>query len=103
MVVHALRTVAVFGAVLVSAAVFAAATQTGTAPAGAQAAGFKHVIVIVQENRTPDNLFQGRGVPPYGTAAKCSRTPSATQYDVKTSAWLDKFAPGGTIEPKPVP
>jgi phospholipase C len=103
MMVHALRTAAVLGTVLVSAAAFAAASRTGTAPAGAQAAGFKHVIVIVQENRTPDNLFQGLCVPPYGSASTCSTTPSATQYDIKTSAWLDKFAPGGTIAPKPVP
>ena len=31
----------------------------GTLLAHAQISSFKHVIVIVQENRTPDNLFQG--------------------------------------------
>ena len=28
---------------------------------------FQHIIVIVQENRTPDNIFQGLCAPPYGT------------------------------------
>jgi phospholipase C len=28
---------------------------------------FQHIIVIVQENRTPDNLFQGLCAAPYGT------------------------------------
>src|SRR5262249_33108183 len=27
---------------------------------------FKHVVVIFQENRTPDNLFQGLCHPPFG-------------------------------------
>ncbi len=27
---------------------------------------FQHIIVIAQENRTPDNLFQGLCAPPYG-------------------------------------
>ena len=31
----------------------------GALLAHAQISSFKHVIVIVQENRTPDNLFQG--------------------------------------------
>lgn len=33
----------------------------------AQIARFQHVV-IVQENRTPDNLFQGLCTPPYGSA-----------------------------------
>src|SRR5258708_141529 len=51
---------------------------------------FKHVIVIFQENRTPDNLFQGLCTPPFGTAGSCSTTPSATQYNIATKNWLDK-------------
>ena len=31
----------------------------GPVPAQAQISNFQHVVVIVQENRTPDNLFQG--------------------------------------------
>ena len=30
-----------------------------------QLSNFKHVVVIVQENRTPDNLFQGLCSAPY--------------------------------------
>jgi phospholipase C len=49
--------------------------QYGTTP-------IKHVVVIFQENRTPDNLFQGlckanKGVPGCGTAA--------TQYDIAST------------------
>ncbi|MBV9302912.1 MAG: hypothetical protein JOY62_04220 [Acidobacteriaceae bacterium] len=64
---------------------------------------FKHVIVVFQENRTPDNLFQGLCSPPYGNSSSCSITPSATQYDIQTNNWLDKKAPGGTITPGVVP
>jgi phospholipase C len=42
-----------------------------------------HVVVIFQENRTPDNLFQGLCLPPFGTAASCSTTPSSTQYNIQ--------------------
>jgi phospholipase C len=42
-----------------------------------------HVVVIFQENRTPDNLFQGLCLPPFGTAASCSTTPSPTQYNIQ--------------------
>jgi phospholipase C len=31
---------------------------------------FQHIIVIVQENRTPDNLFQGLCASPYGTCPR---------------------------------
>jgi len=33
---------------------------------------FKHVVVIFQENRTPDNLFQGLCHPPFGHRHSCS-------------------------------
>ena len=29
-----------------------------TAPASAQISSFQHIILVVQENRTPDNMFQ---------------------------------------------
>ena len=64
---------------------------------------FKHVIVIVQENRTPDNLFQGLCRPPFGTSESCSTTPNATQYNIQTSNWLDKHSPTGVTQPLPVP
>jgi phospholipase C len=58
-------------------------------PAYGQITKFTHIIVVVQENRTPDNLFQGLCKPPYGTATSCSTTPSATQYDIQTNNWVD--------------
>src|ERR1700676_1418711 len=97
-----LRVIAVIAAVSLSAVLVTAAAQRVTSPAGAATANFKHIIVIVQENRTPDNLFHGLCVKPYGAASNCSTTPSAQQYDIQTSAWLNKDAPGGTIEPKAV-
>ncbi|MBV9613625.1 MAG: hypothetical protein JO091_14215, partial [Acidobacteriaceae bacterium] len=60
---------------------------------------FKHVVVIFQENRTPDNLFQGLCAPPYGTAEACSTASFAGKYDIQTSNWADKTAPGGVIQP----
>jgi len=58
---------------------------------------FKHVVVIVQENRTPDNLFQGLCAPPYGT---CAVPPTFfAPYDIQTSGWKAKAK---TITPEPV-
>src|SRR5882762_1553538 len=75
----------------------------GTLLAQAQISSFKHVIVIVQENRTPDNLFQGLCRPPFGTTESCSATPNATQYNIQTSDWLDRHSPTGVTQPLPVP
>jgi phospholipase C len=69
---------------------------SGNADAGLNR--FEHIIVIVQENRTPDNLFYG-----FCQYVSCSTTPSSTQYDIQTSDWLDKTSPGGVIQPLPVP
>ena len=69
----------------------------------AQISHFQHVIVIVQENRTPDNLFQALCLPPFGTSTSCSTTPTLAQYDIKTSNWLDKHSPTGFTQPAPVP
>ncbi|MFZ0817563.1 MAG: hypothetical protein WAM78_18705, partial [Candidatus Sulfotelmatobacter sp.] len=56
--------------------------------AQAQLFNFKHVVVIVQENRTPDNLFQGLCSAPYGACA-VPPTPQAP-YDIQTSNWVTK-------------
>lgn len=56
---------------------------------------FQHVVVIVQENRTPDNLFQGLCTSP----SLCSTTPTTSQYNIQTSNWLDNTSPGGVIQP----
>ena len=69
----------------------------------AQAINFKHVVLIIQENRTPDNLFQGLCVPPFGSAASCSATPSATQYNIETRKCLNKASPTVTTQPGIVP
>jgi len=65
--------------------------------AQAQFSNFQHVVVIVQENRTPDNLFQGLCAPPYGA---CAVPPNAqAPYDIRTSKWTTQT---GTIDPLPV-
>src|SRR5215469_8514385 len=68
------------------------------APVFAQPTNFEHIVIIVQENRTPDNLF-------YAMCAteKCSTKPDKTEYDIQTANWLDKDAQGGTIEPTAIP
>jgi len=75
----------------------------------AQIPGFQHIVVIVQENRTPDNLFQGLCSAPYGSAETCSTTvptlsaaAAATQYNIKTNNWLDKGSSTGVTQPTPV-
>src|SRR5271165_7599438 len=56
--------------------------------AQAQNLNFKHVVVIVQENRTPDNLFQGLCAAPYGA---CAVPPTFfAPYDIQTSGWKSK-------------
>ncbi|MGA8149511.1 MAG: alkaline phosphatase family protein [Terriglobales bacterium] len=74
-----------------------------TMVAHAQIFNFRHIVVIVQENRTPDNLFQGLCVPPYGGNGSCSTAPTGSQYDVQTRNWLDKKVSGGVIQPGTVP
>ena len=96
------RVIAVLTTLCLSAALIIPATRFGTPPARAASANFKHVVIIVQENRTPDNLFQGLCAPPFGSPSRCSTTPGPTQYDIQTSSWVDKAAPGGTIQPKAV-
>jgi phospholipase C len=66
--------------------------------AQAQISRFRHIVIVVQENRTPDNLFQGLCGPPYGA---CAVPPTASAlYDIQTSGWKTKT---GTIQPSPVP
>ncbi|HTB14284.1 MAG TPA: alkaline phosphatase family protein [Bryobacteraceae bacterium] len=70
--------------------------------AHAQITSFQHVVVIVQENRTPDNLFQGLCATPRGAVERCSTTPSASQYNIQTRNWLDKNSATGVTQPGPV-
>ncbi len=63
---------------------------------------FQHIIVVIQENRSPDHMFQGLCTPPYGTSNSCSITPSGSQYNIQTSNWLDKTSSTGYTQPSPV-
>jgi phospholipase C len=74
----------------------------GATLAPAQISSFQHVIVIVQENRSPDNLFQGLCTPPFGKNTSCSITPTGSQYNIQTTNWLDKSSSTGTTKPVPV-
>ena len=74
----------------------------GAIAAFAQIPNFQYVVVIVQENRTPDNLFQGLCVAPYGSKNVCSTSPTASEYDIQTSNWLDKSSSTGVIQPSTV-
>lgn len=49
--------------------------------AHAQISTFQHIVLIVQENRTPDNLFQGLCLLPYGGAYACGT--GANQFDIQ--------------------
>jgi phospholipase C len=71
------------------------------AAAYAQISNFQHIVVIVQENRTPDNLFQGL-CQTRTKANICSTTPTSSQYNIQTSNWLDYTSPSGVTQPSPV-
>ena len=59
---------------------------------------FQHIILMVQENRTPDNLFQGLCLPPYGGSVACGTGP--LQYDIESYGY-DKY--GNRVPLSPVP
>jgi len=67
--------------------------------AHAQISHFDHVIVVFQENRTPDNLFQGLSTAPFGSSISCSPHPTGSQYNIQTSKWLDHTSSTGTTNP----
>ncbi len=69
--------------------------------ARAQISSFSHVIFVIQENRTPDNLFQGLCTSPFGTKKSCNTSPTGSEYDIQTKSWLDKTATTGTTNPTP--
>src|SRR5256885_12522216 len=76
--------------------VLAALCLQGPAWAGTS---FQHIIIVVQENRTPDNLFYGLCADPNA----CAVPPASGQYNIQTSAWLDETSPTGTTDPHSVP
>ena len=61
---------------------------------------FNHVIVVIQENRTPDNFFYGLCTRPGNV---CAVPAKPGQYDLLTTGWRDKIAPGGTRNPAITP
>ena len=61
-------------------------------PAQAQITAFTHIVVIVQENRTPDNLFWE-----LCQQATCD-TRDLSKYDIKTDKW-DNY--GASVTPLP--
>ena len=73
---------------------FTAYPQNGYTP-GPQTSTFRHIVVIFQENRTPDNLF-------YALCAtqSCSVTPNALQYNIQTTAWANQNS--APIKPGPI-
>jgi phospholipase C len=75
----------------------------GATFAQAQIGSFQHIIWISQENRTPDNLFQGLCTSPYGTSSSCNTKPSSSQYNIQTKDWLDKHSTGGVTQPSSTP
>ena len=48
----------------------------------AEVTRFRHIIVVVQENRTPDDLFQGLCIPPYGNPRACGTLSG--QFDIQS-------------------
>jgi phospholipase C len=74
----------------------------GVSTAVAQIPAFEHVVVIFQENRTPDNLFQGLCTAPFGSASRCSTSPTSAQYNIQTKNWLDKTSSTGVTQPTTV-
>lgn len=71
--------------------------------AAAQIPAFQHVVVIFQENRTPDNLFQGLCAAPFGSPASCGVTPNSSLYNIQMQSWRDKSVPAGVTQPAAVP
>ena len=67
----------------------------GMAPVAAQTSSFQHVVVVVQENRTPDNLFYSLCAAP----ELCSTTPTAFQYNIQTSNWINDQSSTGFTQP----
>ena len=63
------------------------------------ASKIQHVVIIFQENRTPDNLFQGLCLPPNGSSSSCSVNPTASQYDIASSG---TDSTGATITLQPI-
>ena len=78
-----------------------------TAPASAQIPSFQHIIIVIQENRSPDNFFQGLCTPTITNPTSCSTAPSGQQqqYNIQTAntGWADKTSKTGFTTPRSTP
>jgi phospholipase C len=63
------------------------------------ASKIQHVVIIFQENRTPDNLFQGLCIAPYGSPSACGVNAGPTQYEIQTNNWSNGQVSGGVTQP----
>jgi uncharacterized repeat protein (TIGR01451 family) len=74
----------------VSGGGLSSATGTIQTQIGASGNGkIQHVVIIFQENRTPDNLFQGLCIPPYGSASACvPGTTQNNQYNIQSYGYV---------------
>jgi phospholipase C len=63
------------------------------------AAVVTNVVIIFQENRTPDNLFYGLCLTNGTLNNMCGSPASATQYEIQTSNWLNSQVTGGVTQP----
>ncbi len=84
--------------IAVRAAMLLLLAFAGCGVAVGQIPNFRHIVVMVQENRTPDNLFQGLCLPPYGTPSACGT--GANQFDIQSYGF---DANGMQIPLSPVP
>lgn len=81
---------------ILSACVLAstAYAQNGYVP-GPRTSNFQHIVVIFQENRTPDNLFYALCF-----TQACSVNPNDSQYNIQTSGWANLRS--GPTTPTPI-
>jgi phospholipase C len=61
-----------------------------------QSSQVQHIVIIFQENRSTDNLFQGLCIPPYGSASACGT--GQNQYNIASSG-LDSSGNTITLSP----
>lgn len=84
------------GPAILSACVLASTcyAQNGFVP-GPHTSRFRHIVVIFQENRTPDNLFYALCL-----TQPCSTDPKDSEYNIQTEGWANKRS--GPTTPRPV-
>jgi phospholipase C len=75
-------------------------TTTITVPPPPPPAKIEHVVIIFQENRTPDNLFYGLCLASNGSLNNmCAVNAGPAQYEIQTSNWLNNQVAGGITQP----